>query len=221
MPDQYFGKYTGIVRDNRDGAGLGQVQVSVPAIFPPSELMPARAALPYGYHFVPEVGTKVWVEFEGGDPGLPLWTGVQYAAGEWPAEARADPPQSRAVRSAAGHLLLLDDRGGEEKVCLTDGVHRHTLTLDADGITVKDGVNGHSITLGPQGILTELATGGRIEMTAASTTVDAGAGVVEVRGSLVRLGAGSSPVIRLGDAGIGNLGAPVVMTVTTNTQVLA
>ncbi|MEU6232937.1 phage baseplate assembly protein V [Kitasatospora sp. NPDC047058] len=221
MPDQYFGKYTGIVKDNRDEAGLGQVKVSVPAIFPPGELMPARPALPYGYYFVPEVGTKVWVEFEGGDPGLPLWTGVQFVAGEWPQEVRADPPRSRAVRSAAGHLLLLDDTSGEEKVRITDGAHRHVLTLDADGITVEDGLHGHRITIGAEGIRAELATGAGIEMTAGSTTVDGGTGVVEVKGSLVRLGPGSSPVIRLGDSGIGNLGAPVVMTVTTNTQVMA
>ncbi|KUJ69069.1 hypothetical protein ACZ90_14610 [Streptomyces albus subsp. albus] len=221
MPDQYFGKYTGIVKDNRDDAGLGQVKASVPAIFPPDELISARAALPYGYHFVPENGAKVWIEFEGGDPGLALWTGVQYVAGEWPAEARSDPPQLRVVRSAAGHLLLLDDRGGAEQIRIADGVHLHSLTFDADGITLKEGAAGHRVTLSSSGVRAELAGGATIEMAANGTKVDAGAGVVEVKGSLVKLGQGTSPVIRVGDSGIGNLGAPVVMTVTTNTQVTA
>ena len=77
MPDKYFGKYSGLVVDNMDPEQLGQLRVSVPAIFPEDELMLARPALPYGIFFVPEVGTKVWVEFEGGDTGLPIWTGVQ------------------------------------------------------------------------------------------------------------------------------------------------
>ncbi|MGW4229493.1 phage baseplate assembly protein V [Streptomyces sp. NPDC004980] len=222
MPDQYFGKYTGIVQDNRDTAGLGQLRVSVPAIFPPEELMVARAALPYGHFFVPENGAKVWVEFEGGDPGLVLWTGVQYVAGEWPAEARADPPQYRVLRSAAGHVLLFDDKSGQEHISITDGAHQHTVTLDADGITLKDGAHGHRLSIGSAGITAELATGAKIALSAGAASVDGGPkGVVEVKGSLIKLGPGTTPVIRMGDSGIGNLGAPVIMTVTTNTQVLA
>ncbi|QXJ21266.1 hypothetical protein AGRA3207_002103 [Actinomadura graeca] len=238
MPGQYFGKYTGIVKDNRDGEGLGQVRVSVPAIFPPDELMVARPALPYGHFFVPENDAKVWVEFEGGDPGLVLWTGVQYVPGEWPDEARADPPHRRVVRSAAGHLLLFEDAEGAEAVRLAEAAHAHDLTFDASGITLSDGANGHSVTLDADGIRLKAAGGAEIALTAdgvrlkapggaevalAATGIvaDAGPGVAEVKGVQVKLGPGASPVIRVGDSGVGNLGAPVVMTVTTNTQVLA
>jgi hypothetical protein len=221
MPERYFGIYTGIVKDNRDEANLGHVKVSVPAMFPPDELMVARAALPYGYFVVPENETKVWVQFEGGDPGLPLWTGVQYVAGEWPEPAKADPPQRRVITTPAGHVLLFDDRSGEEKVEVTVGQHGHVLTLDATGVTLTDGINGHSVTLAAGGVVAKHRGGAKVELTAAGAAVDAGPGVVEVTGSVVKLGAGAVPVIRLGDSGIGNLGAPVVMAVTTNTQVLA
>src|SRR6516162_8127190 len=97
MP-QYFGKYTGIVQDNRDDQKLGQLTVTVPSIFDSSETVVARPALPYGFFFVPENQAKVWVEFEGGDTGLPLWTGVQYVAGEWPPEASINPPQKRVIK---------------------------------------------------------------------------------------------------------------------------
>lgn len=110
MADQYFGKYTGIVKDNRDGETLGQIQVSVPAIFPAEELMSARAALPYGFFFVPEVETKVWIEFEGGDPGLPIWSGVQYVPGEILPEARVNPPQKRVIKTPGGNLIILNDK---------------------------------------------------------------------------------------------------------------
>ncbi|MBD2896962.1 hypothetical protein amrb99_59150 [Actinomadura sp. RB99] len=221
MPGQYFGKYTGIVKDNRDAEGLGQVKVSVPSMFPPDELMTARPALPYGYFFVPDNGAKVWVEFEGGDPGLVLWTGVQYVAGEWPADAKADPPRRRVVRSAAGHVLVFEDVPGAEKVRLAEGAHGHELTLDASGITLRHGAGGHSIIVDEAGIRLRTAGGAELSLTASGIVVDAGPGVTEVKGSLVKLGPGTAPVIRVGDSGIGNLGAPVVMTVTTNSQVLA
>ena len=54
MPGQYFGKYTGIVKDNKDDDKLGQLKVVVPAIFPEDEQMIARPALPYGFFFVPD-----------------------------------------------------------------------------------------------------------------------------------------------------------------------
>jgi hypothetical protein len=202
MPERYYGKYTGIVQDNRDTLQLGQLHVGVPAIFAADERVTARAALPYGFFFVPEVGAKVWIEFEGGDTGLPLWTGVQYVAGEWPAEAPTDPPQKRLVKSATGHLLTFDDTAGAAQIELRDA-------------------SGHSVTLKVDGIALKTTTGATVELTAAGAKVDAGAGVVTVTGSLVRLGAGALPVIRIGDSGIGNLGAPVVMTVSTNSQVLA
>ncbi|HEY9830331.1 MAG TPA: phage baseplate assembly protein V [Stenomitos sp.] len=237
MPDQYFGKYTGIVKDNRDGQNLGQLKVSVPAIFPPDELVEARPALPYGFFFVPEVDAKVWVEFEGGDSGLPIWTGIQYVPGEWAEEAKVNPPQKRVIKTASGHFILFDDKAGDEEIQIKS-TNGHTITLNKDGIEINDGVNSHSLTFDSNGVKLQTQSGAKVELTttttkvengqgakvelsAATTSVDAGAGIVEVKGSLVKLGPGALPVIRLGDQGVGNLGAPVPITITTNTQVLA
>ncbi|SRR5437870_2594961 len=240
MPDLYFGKYTGIVKDNRDDQNLGQLQVSVPAIFQPDELVTARPALPYGFFFVPENNAKVWVEFEGGDPGLPLWTGVQYVPGEWPDEAKANPPQKRVIKTAAGHLIIFDDKDGEAGIEIKDGVNGHDITLNNQGISVKDGVNNHSITFDSTGVTVKTKSGAKVQMTSSGTVIDSGSptgskveltpsgvaveggqGIVTVTGNLIQLGPGALPVIRLTDSGIGNLGAPVVMTVTSNTKVLA
>ncbi len=226
MPDKYFGKYSGVVKDNRDGENLGRVQVSVPSIFPPDELMQARPALPFGLFFVPEVGAKVWVEFEGGDPGLPLWTGVQYVAGEWAKEAEADPPQNRVVKTAAGHLIVFRDKGGEEGVEIKDAAHGHIIKLNKDGIEVKDGAQGHALTIKSDGITLATATGEKISVTASGIELNNGKGAslqlsgpVVTSGSLARLGDGAMPALRLGDVFIGNMGAPVVVT-PTNTKVL-
>jgi uncharacterized protein involved in type VI secretion and phage assembly len=157
MPSSYFGKYTGIVKDNRDDEMLGQLQVSVPAIFPRDEMVIARAALPYGFFFVPEVEAKVWIEFEGGDPGLPLWTGVQYVPGEWAAEAEVDPPTKRVIKTAKKHLLIFNDTEGEESIEIRDGKNGHIILADQAGIQITDGVNNHVITINGNGITLEAA----------------------------------------------------------------
>lgn len=228
MADLYFGKYSGIVRDNRDADQLGIVQVSVPTIFEEDELVPARAALPYGMFFVPENDTNVWVEFEGGDTASPLWTGVQHVAGSFAAEAAKSPPTVRAFKTAAGHLLIFDDTAGSESVVLTDGKHAHELTFDANGVTITDGANKHVIEMtsstvtvkhgGGVAKVTLEASGVKAE--AGPCKVECGPGVVKVDGPTVLLGAGGAPVLHAGDQGVGNLGAPVI-PIPTQFKVLA
>ncbi len=222
MPGQYFGKYTGIVKDNKDADKLGQLKVVVPAIFPEDEQMVARPALPYGFFFVPEVDAKVWVEFEGGDSGLPLWTGVQYVQGEWAAEAQEDPPVKRVVKSAKGHFVLFDDKDGEESIQVKDGKNGHVITLDQAGISIEDGKNQHKVTLDQGGVtikdgkashelkfdastitLKHGATGAKIEIGPAGITIDGVSGINLSSSAAM-------PILRANiDTGIGNLGAPV------------
>jgi Type VI secretion system/phage-baseplate injector OB domain len=223
MADGYFGKYSGVVKDNRDPDKLGRVQVSVPALFPPDELVQARPALPFGFFFVPENDAKVWVEFEGGDSALPLWTGVQVVSGElWATAADADPPSKRVAQTPAGHAVVFDDTSGAESITLTDGVNGHVVTLDRNGVKVTDAVNGNELALSSSGVSASTRTGAKVELTASGAAVDGGPGVVEVKGSLIKLSASATlPVVRLTDMGIGNLGAPVVITSVGNPTVLA
>ena len=221
MAEQFFGKYTGLVKGNRDDDTLGRLQVAVPAVFAPDETVQARAALPYGVFFVPEENTKVWVEFEGGDSTLPIWTGVQYGPGEFASEAAKSPPTVRAVKTASGHLLVFDDTGGSEAIVITDGAHQHVVSLDNNGITITHGSASHTIAIGSAGISVKHG-GGQNQVTVeaatvtaktASATVELGPAGVTISGPLVKLGTAAAPVVRAGiDMGIGNLGAPVVMT---------
>jgi Type VI secretion system/phage-baseplate injector OB domain len=239
MSEQFFGKYTGLVKGNRDDDTLGRLQVAVPAVFAPDETVEARAALPYGVFFVPEENTKVWVEFEGGDSTLPIWTGVQYGPGEFAPEAAKSPPTVRAVKTASGHLLVFDDTGGSEAIVITDGAHQHVVRLDNDGITIAHGSDSHKIAIGSSEITIAHGSashaiaigssgisvkhgGGQNQVTVeaatvtaktASATVELGPAGVTVSGPLIKLGTAAAPVVRAGiDMGIGNLGAPVVMT---------
>src|SRR5262245_7831208 len=121
MPALHFGKYTGTVEDNRDPDHEGKVVVTVPNIYPETERMTARPALPVGFFFVPKVGDKVWVEFEGGDTGKPLWTGVDYPAGRWADEAQKEQQEMRVLKTASGHVMIFNDKpGGDAAITIQD-----------------------------------------------------------------------------------------------------
>ena len=69
---------------------LGRVQVSVPAVLGDGRLSWAMPCVPYagsqvGFFAIPPVGANVWVEFEGGDPDYPIWSGCFWGTGEVPA----------------------------------------------------------------------------------------------------------------------------------------
>jgi hypothetical protein len=64
-----------------------------------------------GTYFVPPVGAGVWVEFEQGDPGKPIWSGCRVAPGDAPPLALAGNPLSPniALQSALQNLILVSD----------------------------------------------------------------------------------------------------------------
>lgn len=87
---QFFGKYRGKVENNVDPQQLGRVQVSVPAVLGEGSLSWAMPCTPYagsgvGFFTVPPTGANVWIEFEGGDPDYPIWSGCFWGLGEVPA----------------------------------------------------------------------------------------------------------------------------------------
>lgn len=79
IPRQFYGKYRGKVVNNKDPLGLGRLQAIVPAVAPDA-INWAMPCTPYagpqeGFYMIPPVGANVWIEFEGGDPNYPIWSG--------------------------------------------------------------------------------------------------------------------------------------------------
>jgi len=219
---KYYGKYRGFVTDNADPDKRGRLKVRVPSVLGTAETSWALPCVPFGgkaghgFFMIPEVDAQVWVEFEEGDPSLPIWTGTFWQqSSDVPSEATAQsPPTTRLVKTVSGHLLQFDDKSGSEKftlkhptgtsaviddkgtVTLTDA-GGNTVTLDADNkkITVED-ANGNKIEMAAAGITVTDANNNKVEMAAAGVTVESSAQVV-IKASMVQLGgAGGEPLIK-------------------------
>jgi len=155
----FYGKYRGTVTNNIDPQQLGRLQVQVPAVLGSSSLSWAMPCLPYagpgvGFFFLPPVGARVWVEFEGGNPDYPVWVG-----GFW--DQSSDIPASPPI--------------AEKKVIKTDSL---TLTLDdtpgAGGATLETST-GMKIVLSAQGIEIDNGQGATVKLQGPKTAVNGAA----------------------------------------------
>jgi uncharacterized protein involved in type VI secretion and phage assembly len=116
MRTRFYGKYRGIVSDT------GWCMPCVPYAGPN-----------VGFAFLPEQGSGVWIEFEGGDVSYPIWVGGYWRDGEYPTDAADDV---KVIVTMAPLELKLDD--GNSAITITDP-NGNTVTLDSSGITLDNG----------------------------------------------------------------------------------
>lgn len=91
--ERFYGKYRGVVTATIDPLRMGRVQVTVPAVAG-TEASWAMPCVPFGAlgggaSPLPPPGAPIWVEFEGGDPDRPIWTGTFWREGEGPSPPSA------------------------------------------------------------------------------------------------------------------------------------
>jgi uncharacterized protein involved in type VI secretion and phage assembly len=136
LRNRFFGKYRGTVTDV-DASTL-RIKANVPAVLADQPTGWCMPCVPYagdsvGLAFLPEVGSGVWIEFEGGDVSYPIWVGCYWRDGEQPSDAA---PAVKAIVTASGHKLLLDDNAST--ITLSDP-NGNSLTMDSSGITLTRG----------------------------------------------------------------------------------
>src|SRR5262245_20506449 len=118
MRHRYFGKYRGIVEDPNDQEKLGRIIAKVPSVYGDENSPWAFPAVPFagpghGFVVLPKKGDGVWIEFEGGNPAIPIWTGCWWAKNEMPSPGG---PQERVLVTPSGLKVVLDD--GQKKLQL-------------------------------------------------------------------------------------------------------
>jgi uncharacterized protein involved in type VI secretion and phage assembly len=155
MSEKYYGKYRGVLTDNKDPLMTGRVKARVPDVMGEKETGWAMPCAPFGgsgvgFFALPTVGAGVWIEFEHGDPDYPVWSGCWFgSAAEMPPILLAPPYKKTLIKTEGGNSVLLDDTPGIGGITLeTSGGQK--VVMNATGVEITNG-QGASIKLtGPQ-----------------------------------------------------------------------
>jgi hypothetical protein len=143
MEQQFFGKYRGVVKDNKDPLKLGRLKIQVPSVLVDDPLtdddesvtdwaspcVPCGGASEQGFFFVPDKEANVWVEFEEGNIDQPIWVGTFWTAPkdttQIPTEAQDMAgteqdlePKRRVLKTTSGHVLEFCDIAGKESITM-------------------------------------------------------------------------------------------------------
>jgi uncharacterized protein involved in type VI secretion and phage assembly len=162
MSAPFFGKYRGSVTDIQDPQMLGRVRAKVPDVLGDKESGWAMPCAPAGgsqtgFFALPKVQAGVWIEFEGGDPDYPIWSGCWWGSqSEMPSALLSPPYKKTMLVTEGGNKLTLDDSPG------------------AGGITLETS-GGQKISILGTGIEIDNGQGAKITMQGSQVSVNSGA----------------------------------------------
>jgi hypothetical protein len=134
----FFGKYRGKVQNNIDPYLSGRLEITVSAVLGDA-IVSALPCVPYagsgvGFFAIPPIGANVWVEFEGGNPELPIWSGCFWDKGGAPAPT----PAMKVFKTDTATVTLNDLPGiGGVTIETSDG---KKIKLSATSIEINNGV---------------------------------------------------------------------------------
>lgn len=166
-PDQrtgvFFGKYRGLVTDNRDPRSLGRLKARVPEVLGDVETGWALPAAPYagdgvGVYTVPATGAGVWIEFESGDVSRPIWSGCWWGDGQVPRDETGSDstPSRKIIRTEEGLLVALDDGG--KTITLSDANGNNLIKFQIQQGQIKMQAATKVVVEAPQIELVQSAT---------------------------------------------------------------
>jgi uncharacterized protein involved in type VI secretion and phage assembly len=144
--NRFYGKYRGVV--TAVDASTMRIKAAVPSVLPQVGTGWCMPCVPYagpqvGVVMLPEIGSGVWIEFEGGDVSYPVWVGMYWHSGEIPSQASATV---KSIITTAGSLAMDDNAGS---ITLTDA-QQNTVVLDSSGVTSTSGAS--SVAIGASGV---------------------------------------------------------------------
>lgn len=137
---RFYGKYRGVVSDNRDPNNLGRIRAKVQDVYGEDESGWAMPSVPYagssvGLFLIPPNNASVWIEFEHGNSDYPIWTGCFWAENEVPVSpASAD---KKVLKTGAG-TITLDDTQGSNSITIETS-NNLKIKMDQQGIEISNG----------------------------------------------------------------------------------
>jgi len=148
MNTRLLGKYRGIVTEV-DAATM-RIKARVPAVFGNDATSGwCSPCVPYagpqvGFLMLPEPGSGVWIEFEGGDVSFPIWTGCYWNNGDVPDNASAD---LKSIITKAGSLQFDNQNASVTAQVSAD----HSVVIDDSGVTISAG-SGQQVAVSASGV---------------------------------------------------------------------
>jgi hypothetical protein len=145
---RFYGKYRGIVTDV-DAATM-RIKASVPSVFGSGVTTGwCSPCVPYagpkvGFVMLPETGSGVWIEFEGGDLSFPIWTGCYWNNGDIPDGASADV---KSIVTTAGSLQFDNQNASVTAQVRSD----QKVVLDDTGVTISAS-SGNQVAVGTSSV---------------------------------------------------------------------
>jgi hypothetical protein len=158
----YPGLYRATVMINVDPELRGRLMLSIPDVlsFVPSTWAEPCTALagptgpPMGVYMVPPIGAGVWVMFEQGDAGRPVWIGCRFdISANVPTLALAGNPADPniCIQSLLQHMVMISDMPPSP---LTGGIILKSTTgamivVNDSGIYISNGKGAMMTMVGP------------------------------------------------------------------------
>ena len=142
------GVVVGVVTNAEDKDNLGRVKVKFPWLPKDNkgvaiESAWARVSAPMagkdrGFMFMPAVSDEVLIAFEHGDPNSPYVLGGLWNSKNTPPltkeeSTKTGKTQQHMIKTQAGHVLIFDDKDGEEQIIIRDKSTKNEII-----ITTKD-----------------------------------------------------------------------------------
>ena len=154
---RHYGKYRGVVVNNVDPQQIGRVQVSVAELADSAAAwaMPCApvAGPEMGLWAIPPIGAHVWVEFEGGDPDHPIWSGGWWdSSASIPTQAHLGAPNNPplVIQTTFGHSFTMSDVPGQPGGLTLRSATGAFITVNDLGILISNGKGATIALTGPQ-----------------------------------------------------------------------
>jgi uncharacterized protein involved in type VI secretion and phage assembly len=141
MSERFYGKYVGVVEDNKDPKGLSRLKVRVPEVFGEQRTGWCLPSAPYagksvGFAAVPPNGSLVFVEWPAGDTSrAAIWSGASWIDGGGVAGAS---PEVFVIQTAS-HRIELKDANNTKEITISAATNAATITMNDKKLSVAFG----------------------------------------------------------------------------------
>jgi uncharacterized protein involved in type VI secretion and phage assembly len=155
--EKYFGIYRGTVFNNIDPLQMGRIMATVPdagGLVPTTWATPCvpLAGLNMGTFMVPQIGAGVWIQFEGGDPDRPVWSGGWWGGTEeLPPQALLGVPgdPNIVIQTTLQNAIVISDLPGPTGGIMLKSTTGATIIVNDTGIYIQNGKGASIVMSGP------------------------------------------------------------------------